>query len=57
MEKAQEEIGDERDDVEEEGAGGREKGCNVVAPPETGLDSERRTSSKVRPFQRGRLRA
>ena len=44
LEKAQEEIGDE-------GAGGREEGCIA------GASSESRTSAKVRPFRRGRLRA
>ena len=57
LERAQEEIGGEGDGVEEEGASGREEGCMGAAPPGVGPESERRTSAKVRPFRRGRLRA
>ena len=48
LERAQEEIGGEGECEEEEGAGGRKEGC---------IGADRRTSAKVRPFRRGRLRA
>ena len=52
-----EEIGDEGDGVEEEGAGGREEGYIGAAAPRAWPDSERMTSANVRPFRRGRHRA